>query len=338
MWFTLAAVVLIAKVDLGRHLFYDARMSINGAQSCASCHQQNLAFTDGKPQAIGSTGQQHPRSAMSLVNLTRAKLLTWTNPHEQTLEEQALTPMFGDHPVELGVNADAYVALIRNDATYRVLFTAAALPCSISAVTQAIAAFERTIISNRSPYDRYHSGTDDHAISDSAKRGETLFFSEPLSCFRCHGGPNFSDSAELKDNGLLPEGGRFKAPTLRNIAVTAPICTMVACLRSMPCSSTTHPAASTRPRKTNSSEASHLLSRIAPTYLPSCNPSPTNNSYATRAIRTPGPPAPFARPLDNPPRVQPAKPGCKSNAPVPESWPIALPEYLHPGPSPSPAK
>jgi cytochrome c peroxidase len=222
MWFTLAAVVLIAKVDLGRHIFYDARMSINGTQSCASCHHQNLAFTDGKPQAIGSTGQQHPRSAMSLVNLTRAKLLTWTNPHEQTLEEQALTPMFGDHPVELGVNADAYVALIRNDATYRVLFTAAALPCSISAVTQAIAAFERTIISNRSPYDRYHSGTDDHAISDSAKRGETLFFSEPLSCFRCHGGPNFSDSAELKDNGLLPEGGRFKAPTLRNIAVTAP--------------------------------------------------------------------------------------------------------------------
>jgi cytochrome c peroxidase len=222
MWFAVAAVILTAKVDLGRHLFYDARMSVNGAQSCASCHHQNLAFTDGKPRAIGSTGEQHPRSAMSLVNLSRAKLLTWANPHPQTLEEQARTPMFGDHPIELGVNAEAYLKLIRNDLAYRRLFTAAGLPYTIDAITQSIAAFERTIISNRSPYDRYHSGGDDHAVSDSAKRGETLFFSEPLSCFRCHGGPNFSDSAALKDNGLLPEGGRFKAPTLRNIAITAP--------------------------------------------------------------------------------------------------------------------
>jgi cytochrome c peroxidase len=159
---------------------------------------------------------------MSLVNLSRAKLLTWANPHPQTLEEQALTPMFGDHPVELGVNAEHYLQLVRNDATYRQLFTTSQTPCTVAGITQAIAAFERTLISNRSPYDRYHYGRDDNAVSDSAKRGETLFFSEPLSCFRCHGGSNFSDTNELKDNGLLPEGGSFKAPTLRNIAVTAP--------------------------------------------------------------------------------------------------------------------
>ncbi len=222
MWFTLAALILTARVNLGRHLFYDARMSGNGTQSCASCHRQDLAFTEGKAQAVGSTGEQHPRSAMSLVNLSRAKLLTWTNPHEQTLEEQALTPMFGDHPVELGVKTEAYLQLIRKDPTYQPLFAASALPFTVSGITTAIAVFERTLISNRSPYDRYHFGRNDTAISDSAKLGETLFFSEPLSCFRCHGGSNFSNSSELKDNGLLAEGGRFKAPTLRNIDVTAP--------------------------------------------------------------------------------------------------------------------
>ena len=217
-----AALILSAKVDLGRHLFYDSRMSVNGTQSCASCHHQNLAFTDGKRSAVGSTGEAHPRAAMSLVNLSRAKILTWTNPHPQTLEEQALIPMFGDRPVELGVQADIYLPVLRSDATYRRLFTAAQLPVSIVSITEAIAVFERTLISNHSPYDRYHYGGDERAVSDSAKRGETLFFSEPLSCFRCHGGVNFSDSSQLKDNGLLPQGGKFKAPTLRNIAVTSP--------------------------------------------------------------------------------------------------------------------
>jgi cytochrome c peroxidase len=222
MWLSLTVLILTARVDLGRHLFYDARMSGNGQQSCASCHKQELAFTDGKTQAIGSTGERHPRSAMSLVNLSRAKLLTWTNPHPQTLEEQALTPMFGDHPVELGVKTEAYLEAIRKDSVYRKLFAASETPYTVEGITHAIADFERTLISNRSPYDRYHYAGDDNAISESAKRGETLFFSEPLSCFRCHGGSNFSDTSELKDNGLLPEGGRFKAPTLRNIAVTGP--------------------------------------------------------------------------------------------------------------------
>jgi cytochrome c peroxidase len=216
MW--LAVLILIARVDLGRHLFYDVRLSGNGTQSCASCHRQDLAFTDGKPQAIGSTGERHPRSAMSLVNLNRTRLLTWNNPHPQTLEEQARIPMFGDKPVELGVKSVEFLG----DPAYRKLLQAAQLSPSVDSVTKALAIFERTLISRDSPYDRYHYGGDDTAISASAKRGETLFFSEPLSCFRCHGGVNFSDSNELKDNGLLPEGGRFKAPTLRNIAVTAP--------------------------------------------------------------------------------------------------------------------
>jgi cytochrome c peroxidase len=87
-------------------------------------------------------------------------------------------------------------------------------------VTKAIASFERTIISARSPYDRYHYGGDNSAVSESAKRGEILYYSEPLSCFRCHGGLTFSDSRH-HDNGLS-DPGKSKAPTLRNIAITAP--------------------------------------------------------------------------------------------------------------------
>src|SRR5580700_2955225 len=79
-----------AKVELGRYLFYDARMSVNGKASCATCHKQELAFTDGKPVAVGTTGEQHSRSAMSLVNVAYSAVLTWSNPQMKALEEQAL--------------------------------------------------------------------------------------------------------------------------------------------------------------------------------------------------------------------------------------------------------
>src|SRR5262245_5754254 len=78
-----------AKVQLGRYLFYDTRLSGNGTQSCASCHKQELAFTDGKAHAIGSTGESNPRSSMSLVNIAYASVLTWADPKLTQLEDQA---------------------------------------------------------------------------------------------------------------------------------------------------------------------------------------------------------------------------------------------------------
>jgi cytochrome c peroxidase len=150
------------------------------------------------------------------------------------------------------------IQVLRLDTVYREMFPVAfpseSDPFSISNVTKAIASFERTIISAGSGYDRYHYGGEDQAISDSAKRGEVLFFSEPLSCFRCHGGVNFSVATEFEgrsrgevqfhNTGLynvagalsypLPNVGRyeytlrsedvgkFKAPTLRNVPLTAP--------------------------------------------------------------------------------------------------------------------
>ena len=255
----------LAKVELGRYLFYDQRLSGNGKQSCATCHQQKLAFTDGKARAVGSTGQLHPRSSMSLVNVAYAGVLTWSDPNERTLEHQALAPMFNKQPVELGVknNGADFLRAARADGTYRRLFRAAfpgeAHPYTIANVAKALASFERTIISGNSPYDKYHYGVDDKAIPASAKRGEILFFSEPLSCFRCHGGFNFSDTTDFADRevgrgensglnfhntglynvagatsypapspgiyehtGKIEDVGKFKAPTLRNITVTAP--------------------------------------------------------------------------------------------------------------------
>jgi cytochrome c peroxidase len=249
-----------AKADLGRHLFYDRRLSGNGTQSCATCHEQERAFTDGRPQAVGSTGEVHPRGSMSLVNVAYASALTWGNPSITRLEDQALVPMFSTHPLELGLQRDdaALLARLRTGPGYEALFTQAfgvgSDPFSLDHVTQALATFERTIVSARSPYDRYHGERDDTAISAAARRGETLFFSQPLSCFRCHGGFTFSGAVDFEgrregdvtfhNTGLYnlagalsypppntgihefthqaKDVGKFKAPTLRNIAVTAP--------------------------------------------------------------------------------------------------------------------
>ncbi len=248
----------VAKADLGRHLFYDARLSANGTQSCASCHEQARAFTDGRARSVGSTGQVHPRGSMSLVNVAYAQVLTWANPTLTRLEDQALVPMYGEHPIELGLDrGDGWVQAVRRDPVYQRLFASAFhdQPDLITRqnIVKAIASFQRAIVSARSPYDRYHFQRDDAAISDAAKRGEILFHSRPLSCFTCHGGVHFSNTmgsrersmpVEFHNTGLynLPgllsypadnagiyevthdtkDVGKFKAPTLRNIAVTGP--------------------------------------------------------------------------------------------------------------------
>jgi cytochrome c peroxidase len=231
------------KVELGRYLFYDQRISVNGKQSCGSCHRQELAFTDGRARAEGTTGQLHPRSSMSLVNVAYATRLTWADSEIVSLEEQALIPMLGQEPIELGLKGHEreFLTTLSGDPVYQRLFPAAfpgeADLFTLPHVTKAIAAFERTILSMRSPYDRYRWGEEPAAISDSAKRGELLFFSsERAGCFQCHAGWNFSGgffntgvaaytapNRGLYEHSQRPEDlGKFRAPTLRNIAVTAP--------------------------------------------------------------------------------------------------------------------
>jgi cytochrome c peroxidase len=246
-----------AKVELGRHLFYEKRLSITGEFSCATCHEQSRAFTEKKSVSIGATGEAHPRNAMSLTNVAYNSVLTWANPNSINLEDQLLVPLFGEHPIEMGMvgKEQEILAMLQSDQKYSKLFKAAFDgEVSLKNLAKAIAAFERSLVSFNSPYDQYRYGGNDRAISDAAKRGAALFESERLECFHCHGGINFSDSVKhsrlafneiafhntglynLDGNGAYPSNntgiqeitlkpsdmGRFKAPSLRNIALTAP--------------------------------------------------------------------------------------------------------------------
>jgi len=247
------------KVELGRWLFYDQKLSINGTTSCGNCHFQRLAFTDARGQALGATGELHPRGSMSLVNVAYGSRLTWANHLLDRLEVQALTPMFGEDPVEMGMagREEEIIQLLTSDARYQKLipsaFGADEDPYSVLNAMRAIAAFVRSIVSFESAYDHYLRG-DQSALTESQIRGMELFFSEQTECFHCHGGFNFTDSSthanttiesvgfhnnglyNIGEHGGYPEGntglhdltgeardmGRFKAPTLRNISLTAP--------------------------------------------------------------------------------------------------------------------
>src|SRR5262245_62990251 len=112
-----------AKAALGRHLFYDKRLSANQTQSCATCHEQARAFTDGRAGSVGSTGEVHRRGSMSLVNVAYAEALTWANPSMTRLEDQALVPMYGEHPIELGLDrTDRWIDRFKADPVYQRLF------------------------------------------------------------------------------------------------------------------------------------------------------------------------------------------------------------------------
>jgi cytochrome c peroxidase len=247
------------KVELGRHLFYDARLSRNGEQSCASCHKQELAFTDGLATSVGSTGEGHPRGSMMLGNVAYAAALTWSNPVLLKLETQAAVPLFGTAPVELGWSGreDELVERVADDERYVSMF-AAAFPedpaVSTASMVRALASFQRVLLTGRSPFDRFAYGGEEGAMSESARRGKDLFNGHPFECFHCHASFNLQDSidyvgksfpaARFHNTGLYNvdgEGaypapnrglyefsgeatdmGKFRAPSLRNIAVTAP--------------------------------------------------------------------------------------------------------------------
>ncbi len=245
-----------AKVELGRYLFYDTRLSGNNTMSCASCHHQDKAFTDGLAVPVGSTGEAHIRSSQTLTNVAYNSTFTWGNPALTEVEHQVVIPLFGEFPVEMGVtgNEDAVLARLRSDAFYQELFAQAYPdePVSFHQVVQALSAFVRTLISGDSAYDRFVYQGDREALSESALRGMELFLSEQFECHHCHGGFNFSlstlhanttfperaffNTGLYNIDGAYPRGnngafeitgeredmGRFRPPTLRNIELTAP--------------------------------------------------------------------------------------------------------------------
>jgi len=241
-----------AKVQLGCRLFFDRSLSINEKQSCATCHRPELAFTDGRARAIGTTGAVLPRNAMTLANVAYSPALTWADSRVVTLERQSDVPLFADHPVEMGLEDAGEVAIDRlaRDGRYRDAFQQSfpddPSPLSMANVQRAIAAFERTLISGRSAFDRYLYDDEQTALTADARRGVALFFSPRAGCSACHSGPNFSGPIATREqaapraafarNGLTSDGdvglaaitsdprdsGQFRVPTLRNIAITAP--------------------------------------------------------------------------------------------------------------------
>lgn len=248
------------KVELGRHLFHDPRLSGNGTQACATCHDQARAFTDGQALPTGSTGEVVPRNAMTLTNAGYWSTYTWMNPQLTTLEQQALVPMFAEHPVELGManRMDEILDRLRAEPVYRVLFAGAypelAEPFTQGAVVGALASFQRALVSGRSPYDRYWYDGEEDALTAEEKLGMDLFFGERAECYHCHAGalfttafvtedqpfsePSFSNTGvyNVGGTGAYPEPstglyaftgrpddmGRIRVPTLRNVEVTAP--------------------------------------------------------------------------------------------------------------------
>jgi cytochrome c peroxidase len=222
------------KIQLGRKLFYDPRLSADDSISCSSCHQQQFAFSNaGNAVSSGIRGQKGSRNAPSLGNVAWKKSFFWEGG-SPSLELQAMGPLTAHD--EMGIEPSALVTKLKKIPEYNKLFSSVFKEgISMSNITKAIASFERTLITNRSPYDQYQQGNE-KAMSESAIRGLELFLGESGDCFHCHNGFNFTtetlhntglkltnpDLGLARLTGRKSDEGKFKTPSLRNVAITAP--------------------------------------------------------------------------------------------------------------------
>jgi cytochrome c peroxidase len=224
-----------AKVELGKLLYFDKRLSKDDTISCATCHDPAKGWTDQAPVSTGIRGQKGARSAPSVLNSAYYETQFWDGRAE-SLEAQAVGPI--ENPIEMGFTHDGVVEKLSGIAGYRAKFKKAFGDdaVTIDRVGMAIASFERTVLTGNSPYDRYEAGKK-KAMSSAAQRGMSLYFGK-ANCSVCHSGKNFSDSqfhnigvgmdAKKPDLGRYDatkndaDKGAFKTPTLRNLKYTAP--------------------------------------------------------------------------------------------------------------------
>ena len=223
-----------AKIELGKQLYFDPRLSSDDTISCASCHDPNKGWSNGERFATGVGGQKGGRSAPTIINSAYQHLQFWDGRAEE-LEGQALGPI--QNPIEMNLTLEQVVAKLKKIPGYQQQFKKVFdTEVDSAGIAKAIAAFERTVLSGDAPYDRYAAG-DKSALSAAAARGYKLFFNRG-HCSACHAGPSFTDGAfhnigvgmddEKPDVGreaissLLGDRGAFKTPTLREIARTAP--------------------------------------------------------------------------------------------------------------------
>jgi cytochrome c peroxidase len=231
--------------ELGKMLFYEKKLSGDNSMSCGTCHQQSKAFTDGQAVSLGIDGQPGKVSAMSLVNMLWMEKFTWDGTMN-SLEDQSIEPII--NPIEMHSSFEEAIGKLENDG-YTALFNDVFGSPEIDEdrIAKALAQFQMSLISGNSKYDLYLRG--EYQATGQEVRGMQLFFTHPIpgqlrggNCGDCHLGPltsgaidgfsgfhnnGLDDDANL-DNGLMkvtgkPEDkGRFKTPSLRNIALTAP--------------------------------------------------------------------------------------------------------------------
>jgi len=221
------------RAALGRLLFFDPVLSEDGSLSCAHCHQPERAFTDGLATARGRGGAPLARNTPTLFNVGTKPRLMWDR-RAGSLEEQARIPLLGAD--EMAADPGRLVARLAALPEYRERFARAfpgATPLSFANVTRALAAFERTLVSRRSRYDRFAAG-EREALSAEERSGLALFRSLNTRCFECHRLPTFDAPLALGvgvpspdpgvggASGEPAQRGLFGVPTLRNVALTAP--------------------------------------------------------------------------------------------------------------------
>lgn len=225
----------VAKVELGKQLFFDKRLSLDSSISCADCHNPALGWSNAQPTAAGMGGQRGVRNSPSIVNAAHSRMFFWDG-RAANFEEQALGPMM--NPIEMGIPTREFLAeKVGKIEGYRTRF-AAIFDDGVTAlnISRALAAFERTILAGNTPYDRYQAG-DKSALSEAALRGKEIFFNKG-HCSACHTGEFFTDDGfhnigigtdhKPRDVGreaqtnLLGDRGAFKTPTLREIVRTGP--------------------------------------------------------------------------------------------------------------------
>lgn len=218
-----------ARVELGRRLFHDPRLSRDGSVSCASCHREELEFTDGRQRSVGIGGRIGRRNTPSLLNAAYRRSMFWDG-RETTLERQALLPLA--NPDEMGHTVAGALLRLRADPSYAPAFEAAFGAPEITArdLARALASFQRTLVAGDTPYDR-------GALSPGQRRGQELFEGR-ARCRLCHEGGLFTDGlfhntgvgfgGEPRDlgryevTGIEADRGRFRTPSLRGVARTAP--------------------------------------------------------------------------------------------------------------------
>jgi cytochrome c peroxidase len=224
-----------AKVALGKQLYFDPRLSVDSTVSCASCHNPRFGFGDGQRVSTGVRGQKGTRNSPTIVNRVFSAAQFWDG-RAASLEEQAKGPIA--NPIEMGFTHEGVVARLQAVGGYPEEFARVfgAGPVTIDRIAQAIAAYERTVVTGNSPYDRFVAG-DTTALSPAARRGMLVFMGKG-ACAQCHVGFNFTDekyhNLGVGFDGPHPDSGRyavskrtedvgaFRTPSLRDVALSAP--------------------------------------------------------------------------------------------------------------------